>query len=191
MDLGATPLKTFFVITLPVIAPALVGGWLLAFHPFAGRPGDRQLHHRAGCDHLADADLQPGSARRHAGDQRDLDGADRTRDARRSRRNHEVDSSCAASVAVLITGFALAAHSQNLDAAAQEEFAAPTGVSSAHTQGVFSARFPWPIIVHAVLLPNGRVFSYGTDERGRQGGQFVYDVWIQSKGGVHRRTWCC
>jgi ABC-type spermidine/putrescine transport system, permease component II len=31
MDLGATPLKTFFVVTLPVIAPALVSGWLLAF----------------------------------------------------------------------------------------------------------------------------------------------------------------
>jgi putrescine transport system permease protein len=31
MDLGATPAKTFFVITLPVIAPALLSGWLLAF----------------------------------------------------------------------------------------------------------------------------------------------------------------
>ncbi|HUO53666.1 MAG TPA: ABC transporter permease subunit [Rhodoblastus sp.] len=31
LDLGATPLKTFFVITLPVIAPALAAGWLLAF----------------------------------------------------------------------------------------------------------------------------------------------------------------
>ena len=31
MDLGATPVKTFFVITLPIIAPALIGGWLLAF----------------------------------------------------------------------------------------------------------------------------------------------------------------
>jgi putrescine transport system permease protein len=31
MDLGAPPLKTFLVITLPIIAPALVGGWLLAF----------------------------------------------------------------------------------------------------------------------------------------------------------------
>ena len=31
MDLGATPLKVFFVITLPIIAPALLSGWLLAF----------------------------------------------------------------------------------------------------------------------------------------------------------------
>ena len=31
MDLGATPFKTFFLITLPTIAPALAAGWLLAF----------------------------------------------------------------------------------------------------------------------------------------------------------------
>jgi putrescine transport system permease protein len=31
MDLGARPAKIFFVITLPIIAPALVSGWLLAF----------------------------------------------------------------------------------------------------------------------------------------------------------------
>jgi putrescine transport system permease protein len=31
MDLGAPPLKTFFVVTLPIILPALIGGWLLAF----------------------------------------------------------------------------------------------------------------------------------------------------------------
>ncbi|NIK07973.1 putrescine transport system permease protein [Xanthomonas arboricola] len=31
MDLGATPLKVFFLITLPIIAPALASGWLLAF----------------------------------------------------------------------------------------------------------------------------------------------------------------
>jgi putrescine transport system permease protein len=30
-DLGATPAKTFFVITLPIIAPAVVSGWMLAF----------------------------------------------------------------------------------------------------------------------------------------------------------------
>lgn len=31
MDLGAKPIKVFFSITLPIIAPALVAGWLLAF----------------------------------------------------------------------------------------------------------------------------------------------------------------
>ncbi|MGU7784732.1 ABC transporter permease subunit [Burkholderia sp. PU8-34] len=31
LDLGAKPLKVFFVITLPLIAQALVSGWLLAF----------------------------------------------------------------------------------------------------------------------------------------------------------------
>ncbi|HEX7374123.1 MAG TPA: ABC transporter permease subunit [Steroidobacteraceae bacterium] len=31
MDLGARPWKVFFVITLPIIAPALMSGWLLAF----------------------------------------------------------------------------------------------------------------------------------------------------------------
>ncbi len=31
MDLGATPLKTFFLITIPTIAPALAAGWLLSF----------------------------------------------------------------------------------------------------------------------------------------------------------------
>jgi putrescine transport system permease protein len=31
MDLGARPGKVFFVITLPIIAPALISGWLLSF----------------------------------------------------------------------------------------------------------------------------------------------------------------
>lgn len=31
MDLGAKPWRVFFVITLPLIAPALLAGWLLAF----------------------------------------------------------------------------------------------------------------------------------------------------------------
>ena len=31
MDLRGRPLKVFFFITLPIISPALVAGWLLAF----------------------------------------------------------------------------------------------------------------------------------------------------------------
>lgn len=31
MDLGANRVKVFFLITLPIVAPALVSGWLLAF----------------------------------------------------------------------------------------------------------------------------------------------------------------
>jgi putrescine transport system permease protein len=31
MDLGATPVRTFFQITLPVIMPAIISGWMLAF----------------------------------------------------------------------------------------------------------------------------------------------------------------
>lgn len=31
LDLGATPLKVFFLITLPSIAPAIAAGWLLGF----------------------------------------------------------------------------------------------------------------------------------------------------------------
>lgn len=31
MDLGANRVKVFFLITLPIIAPALISGWLLAF----------------------------------------------------------------------------------------------------------------------------------------------------------------
>ena len=31
MDLGATPVKTFLSVTLPVIMPAIVSGWMLAF----------------------------------------------------------------------------------------------------------------------------------------------------------------
>ncbi len=31
LDLGATPTKTFFVITLPLIMPGVVAGWMLAF----------------------------------------------------------------------------------------------------------------------------------------------------------------
>ena len=31
MDLGATPVRTFFQVTLPIIMPAIISGWMLAF----------------------------------------------------------------------------------------------------------------------------------------------------------------
>jgi putrescine transport system permease protein len=31
MDLGCPPLKTFLTVTLPLIAPAIAAGWVLAF----------------------------------------------------------------------------------------------------------------------------------------------------------------
>lgn len=41
----------------------------------------------------------------------------------------------------------------------------------------------WPVIpIHAALLPDGRVLSYGTDGQGRQGAQFQYDVWDPADG---------
>ncbi len=43
MDLGATPVKVFFIITLPMIMPAVISGWLLAFTLSLDDLGDRQL----------------------------------------------------------------------------------------------------------------------------------------------------
>ena len=49
--------------------------------------------------------------------------------------------------------------------------------------GTWSAVTPWPLIaVHAVLMPDGRVLSYGTDGNGTQTGIFIYDVWDPSAG---------
>src|SRR5512132_4744886 len=49
---------------------------------------------------------------------------------------------------------------------------APVAAADAQTGGVFGAPVTWPIIgLHAVLLPDGSVMSYGTDEKGKQGAQ--------------------
>ncbi|WP_374561917.1 PA14 domain-containing protein [Ideonella sp.] len=50
--------------------------------------------------------------------------------------------------------------------------------ADAAQKGVFSPLYNWPLIaIHAVLLPDGRVMSYGTKQDGQQTGYFVYDVW--------------
>lgn len=47
-----------------------------------------------------------------------------------------------------------------------------------HIKGAFGPVLDWPLIpIHAAVLPDGRILSYGTDGRGQQGAQLIYDVW--------------
>lgn len=59
----------------------------------------------------------------------------------------------------------------------------PFGGPAANTQGVFGPTIPWPIIpIHEVLLPDGRVMSYGSTPTGTQGAGLSYDVWMPALG---------
>ncbi len=59
----------------------------------------------------------------------------------------------------------------------------PAGVVAANVTGVFGPAVTWPLIpIHAVLLPNGTVMSYGTNALGQQGGELIYDVWDPTLG---------
>jgi hypothetical protein len=41
----------------------------------------------------------------------------------------------------------------------------------------------WPLIpIHAALLGDRRVLTYGTNSGGQQTGFFIYDVWDPKKG---------
>jgi len=71
----------------------------------------------------------------------------------------------------------------DLAAAAGASSAIPAGGPSASTGGVFGAPISWPVIpIHVVLLPDGRVMSYGTNAAGAQGAELIYDVWDPSLG---------
>jgi len=51
------------------------------------------------------------------------------------------------------------------------------------TLGAWSSVKPWPLIaIHAVLMPDGRVLTYGTTASGKQTGFYIYDVWDPSAG---------
>jgi hypothetical protein len=59
----------------------------------------------------------------------------------------------------------------------------PNGGATAYLNGFFGPAFAWPIIpIHTVLLPNGQVMNYGTDENGNQGAAMIYDVWQPALG---------
>ena len=67
-------------------------------------------------------------------------------------------------VALLLTALAPCAHADNI-------------------VGAWSPPAPWPLIaIHAVVTPDGRVLTYGTDGNGIQTGLFIYDVWDPSAG---------
>lgn len=65
---------------------------------------------------------------------------------------------------------------------------APGEITDVAAEGRWSAVFNWPLIpIHVVLLPDGRVFSFGTDDGSPGGkavptGAFFYDIWTPSGG---------
>ena len=73
--------------------------------------------------------------------------------------------------------------SARLAATATSSNAIPSGGSSASNAGVFGAPITWPVIpIHVILLSDGRVMSYGTNSKGQQGAQLIYDIWDPSLG---------
>ena len=60
----------------------------------------------------------------------------------------------------------------------------PTNIpANANTQGMWSPVYAWPLIpLHLVMLPDGKMLSYGTKADGTQTGNFIYDVWDPDGG---------
>lgn len=60
---------------------------------------------------------------------------------------------------------------------------ASAAVPEAHIKGKFGPMHNWPIIpIAVVLMPDGRVFAYGTNITGVQGGKIYYTVWNPTLG---------
>ncbi|MDO4905736.1 MAG: DUF1929 domain-containing protein [Lautropia sp.] len=59
----------------------------------------------------------------------------------------------------------------------------PTAPQAA-VQGVWGPLLKWPFIpIHAIVMPDGRVMTYGSLSNGQQGGKFFYDLWDPNVGG--------
>jgi len=59
----------------------------------------------------------------------------------------------------------------------------PVGPPDAHLKGVFGEAFSWPLIpLHTILLPDGRVLSYGSKPSGVQSGLLHYALWDPALG---------
>ena len=65
--------------------------------------------------------------------------------------------------------------------ARQRALSVPSGLTiptDAHLKGLFGPLKSWPLIaVHGIVMPDGRVMSYGTRENGQQTAYFTYDIW--------------
>ena len=61
--------------------------------------------------------------------------------------------------------------------------ASVAGGANAHKTGAWSSVANWPLsAIHAVLLPDGKVMTYGTNRNGRPSYGFTYDVWDPARG---------
>ncbi|MBW3604437.1 MAG: DUF1929 domain-containing protein [Actinobacteria bacterium] len=57
------------------------------------------------------------------------------------------------------------------------------GESDAHKVGVWTDPVEWPLsAIHAIVLPDGKVLTYGTDGAGQELNAFSYDIWDPAKG---------
>ena len=81
---------------------------------------------------------------------------------------------------LLLTAFALFISSFSYLTQAHAEV--PLGTPEAHWKGKFGPAFSWPIIaIHVSLLPDGRVFSFGTDDSGLLRG-YTHVIWDPVSG---------
>ena len=80
-------------------------------------------------------------------------------------------------------GVALLPDERRSALAAEGVAAIPPGPADVHLNGQFGPAFNWPLIpLHTVLLPDGRVLSYGSKPDGYQGAQLHYSVWDPALG---------
>ncbi len=75
------------------------------------------------------------------------------------------------SLSAILTFFLIFAHLPNATA------------SDAHLKGVFGPLHNWPIIpIAMMLMPDGRIFTYGTTPAGVQNGLMHYSIWNPAAG---------
>jgi hypothetical protein len=66
---------------------------------------------------------------------------------------------------------------------AAQAITVPNGGPDAHLRGAFGEPFSWPLIpLHTILLPDGRVLSYGSKPSGIQSGLMHYALWDPQQG---------